>query len=150
MAHVSRKHSVGQVASACSVSGDNPSIPDAVDGDHGGKHNAEFAEVGECSSSKVDGDVFMNLALFYLRMQAKMLLPATTISALIGEFQELHTNVMAPKKWMLASEGKVIIEPSHLQLDFISVLVVLLFGSFYVFITEYQEETASTLELIWR
>ncbi|XDV19312.1 hypothetical protein PO909_024803 [Leuciscus waleckii] len=36
-----------------------------------------------------------NLALFYLRMQAKMLLPATTISALIGEFQELHTNGMA-------------------------------------------------------
>lgn len=33
-----------------------------------------------------------NLALFYLRMQAKMLLPASTISTLIEEFQEVCTN----------------------------------------------------------
>lgn len=36
-------------------------------------------------------DTFLtNLALFYLRMQAKMLLPATTIQCLIEEFQEVH------------------------------------------------------------
>ena len=93
---MSRKHSVRQVASAGSMSGDNTSIPDAVDRSDGGTDNAEFAEVGESSSGKVDGDVFMtNFALFYLRMPAKMLLPAATISALIGEFQELHTNGMA-------------------------------------------------------
>ncbi len=36
-------------------------------------------------------DTFLtNLALFYLRMQAKMLLPATTIQSLIEEFQVVH------------------------------------------------------------
>lgn len=90
---MSRKHSAEQAVSAGGVSNDDTSTPDAADEDDGSTLSAEIAEVGESSSNKVDGDVFMtNLALFYLRMQAKMLLPATTISALIAEFQELHTN----------------------------------------------------------
>lgn len=91
LSHVSRKHSADQVVSAGGVSTDD--TPNAADKDDGGTHSAEIAETGKSSSNKVDGDVFMtNLALFYLRMQAKMLLPATTISALTAEFQELHTN----------------------------------------------------------
>jgi len=40
----------------------------------------------------VNTDGFMNnLAMFYLRMQAKMLLPASTIQTLIEEIQEVHT-----------------------------------------------------------
>lgn len=40
-------------------------------------------------------DTFLtNLALFYLRMQAKMLLPATTIQSLIEEFQQVHDSNM--------------------------------------------------------
>lgn len=35
-----------------------------------------------------------NLALFYLKMQAKMLLPATTIQTIIEEFQETHNSGM--------------------------------------------------------
>lgn len=35
-----------------------------------------------------------NLALFYLKMQAKMLLPATTIQTIIEEFQEMHNSGM--------------------------------------------------------
>jgi len=58
-------------------------------------------------------------------------------------------SILVPKKWMLALEGKVVIESSHLQLDFTSALAVL-FGSFYVFNIEYQEEAASTLEFIQR
>ncbi|KAL7389823.1 hypothetical protein ABVT39_010312 [Epinephelus coioides] len=43
-----------------------------------------------------DRDPFLtNLALFYLRMQAKMLLPVSTISTLIEEFQEVCTNAMS-------------------------------------------------------
>lgn len=61
---MSRKRSVGQVACAGSLSGDDTSPPDAVDGDDGGRHCAEFAEVGGNFSSKVIGDVFItNLAL---------------------------------------------------------------------------------------
>ncbi len=37
---------------------------------------------------------FNNLALFYLKMRAKMLLPATTIQSIIEEFQELHNTGM--------------------------------------------------------
>lgn len=35
-----------------------------------------------------------NLALFYLKMQAKMLLPASTIQTIIEEFQEVHSSGM--------------------------------------------------------
>jgi len=44
------------------------------------------------TNDEVDTDGFMNnLAMFYLRMQAKMLLPASTIQTLIEEIQEVHT-----------------------------------------------------------
>lgn len=60
--------------------------------------NETFAEIVGTTSAHAEGDVLMtNLALFYLRMQAKMLLPATTISALrflIDEFQDLHEHGM--------------------------------------------------------
>lgn len=37
------------------------------------------------------GEFLNNLALFYLKMQAKMLLPASTIQKIIEEFQEVHS-----------------------------------------------------------
>lgn len=90
---IAKRISEWGLSSAGGVSTDDTSTPDAADKDDGDTHSAEIAETGKSSSNKVDGDVFMtNLALFYLRMQAKMLLPATTISALTAEFQELHTN----------------------------------------------------------
>lgn len=50
-----------------------------LDGDH-------------ASNELVDENDFMNnLALFYLQMQAKMLLPASVIQKQIGEFQEVHS-----------------------------------------------------------
>lgn len=56
----------------------------------------EFPEVGDyLDNAEKDGDLFLtNLALFYLKMQAKMLLSASTISILIEEFQEVCTNPM--------------------------------------------------------
>ena len=96
LSHMGRKHSAEQAASAGGVSGDNTDNPDDGNGNDYGTDHAEFAEIGESFSNKEDGDVFLtNLALFYLRMQAKMLLPATTISALIEEFQAINSNGMA-------------------------------------------------------
>lgn len=45
-----------------------------------------------CNSG--DKTFLTNLALFYLRMQAQMLLPATTIQCLIDEFQVVHDSNM--------------------------------------------------------
>ncbi len=46
------------------------------------------------TSTEVDENEFMNsLALFYLQMQAKMLLPASVIQKLIEEFQEVHSSM---------------------------------------------------------
>ncbi|CAM4278654.1 unnamed protein product [Leuciscus chuanchicus] len=77
--------------------------------------------------------------------ETQLSLPSTPRIVLMGDF------ILVPKKWMLTleGEGKVVIESSHLQLDFTSALAVL-FGSFYVFNIEYQEEAASTLEFIQR
>lgn len=57
----------------------------------------ELPTVGDSlGDAEKDRDVFLtNLALFYLRMQAKMLLPASTISTLIEEFQEVCTNAIS-------------------------------------------------------
>lgn len=35
-----------------------------------------------------------NLALFYLKLQAKLLLPATTVQCIAEEFQEVHSSGM--------------------------------------------------------
>ncbi|XP_067283842.1 uncharacterized protein [Pseudorasbora parva] len=75
--------------------------------------------------------------------ETQLSLPSTPRIILLGE------SVLVPKKWMLALEGKVVMESSDHQLDFTSALAVL-FGSFYVFNIEYQEEAASTLEFIQR
>jgi hypothetical protein len=51
----------------------------------------EEVNEGNAIKQTVDENNFINnLALFYLKMQAKMLLPATTIQTLIGEFQQIH------------------------------------------------------------
>lgn len=50
-----------------------------------------FDDDNDNTNDEVDTDDFMNnLAMFYLRMQAKMLLPASTIQTLIEEIQEVH------------------------------------------------------------
>lgn len=55
--------------------------------------DVEFQDSGP--AIQLDKDTFLtNLALFYLRMQSKIILPATTIQALIDEFMEVHTNSM--------------------------------------------------------
>ena len=92
--HISRKHR--------NHSGGERGVDEAVE------HNDSSIDIGndeltatiafpQCSDSLVDDrNVFLtNLALFYLRMQAKMLLPASTISTLIEEFQEVCTNAVA-------------------------------------------------------
>ncbi|KAI2644731.1 RecBCD enzyme subunit RecC [Labeo rohita] len=69
---------------------------DAVDRETDGM--TETVEFPEAYDFPVDAerDIFLtNLALFYLRMQAKMLLPASTISVLIEEFQEVCTNTVS-------------------------------------------------------
>lgn len=57
-----------------------------------------FDDVGFQDSGpaiQLDKDKFLtNVALFYLRMQSKMILPATTIQILIDEFMDVHTNSM--------------------------------------------------------
>lgn len=57
-------------------------------------------------------------------------------------------SVLQAKTWMLTMEGRVIIQPQELM-DFSSALAVL-FGCYYVFNVQYQEEAASTLEFIQR
>uniref|UniRef100_UPI003AAB2257 uncharacterized protein n=1 Tax=Centroberyx gerrardi TaxID=166262 RepID=UPI003AAB2257 len=76
-------------------------------------------------------------------VETQLSLPSTPRIILLGD------SILAPKKRMLALEGKVVIEPSHLQMNLTSALAVL-FGSFYVFNIEYQEEAATTLEFIQR
>ena len=57
-------------------------------------------------------------------------------------------SVFIAKKWMLTMEGRVIIEPQELT-DFQSALAIL-FGCYYVFNVQYQEEAMNTLEFIQR
>lgn len=57
-------------------------------------------------------------------------------------------SVRQAKTWMLTRESRVIIQPEE-PADFSSVLAVL-FGCYYVFNVQYQEEAASTLEFIQR
>ena len=85
--HISRKHAKDSVA--CRDGG--------MDNDNAGMHDdavvmenddmTETVEFGDCMGDvEKDRDVFLNnLALFYLRMQAKMLLPASAISTLMCE-----------------------------------------------------------------
>lgn len=95
--HISRKHAKDWVA--CRDGG--------MDNDDAGMHDdtadmgkddmtetVEFPEVHDSLGDvEKDRDVLLTyLTLFYLRMQAKMLLPASTISTLMEEFQEVCTN----------------------------------------------------------
>uniref|UniRef100_A0A9J7XWE9 Histone H2B n=1 Tax=Cyprinus carpio carpio TaxID=630221 RepID=A0A9J7XWE9_CYPCA len=98
--HLSRKHAKDLVACRDGgVNNDDAAMhDDAVEmGNDDMTETVEFPEVGNYSGDvERDRNAFLtNLALFYLRMQAKMLLPASTISTLIEEFQELCTNAMS-------------------------------------------------------
>lgn len=53
-------------------------------------HSLVNFEMEDDDGNDVKDTFVTNLALFYLRMQAKMLLPATTIQTLIVEFQVVH------------------------------------------------------------
>ncbi|XP_048856979.1 uncharacterized protein LOC125724070 isoform X2 [Brienomyrus brachyistius] len=70
-------------------------------------------------------------------------LPNTPRIILLGD------SILASRKWMLAMEGKLVIEATHLQLDFTCALAVL-FAAYYVFNMEYEGEAATTLEFIQR
>ncbi|KAK9958010.1 hypothetical protein ABG768_012193 [Culter alburnus] len=58
----------------------------------------------------------------------------------------LGDSVLHAKKWMLTMEGKVIVQPQELT-DFEAALAVL-FGCYYVFNVQYQDEATHTLEFI--
>lgn len=98
--HISRKHAKDSVfCREAGMDNDDADMHDD-DVDMGNDDMTETVELPTVGDSlgdvEKDRDVFLtNLALFYLRMQAKMLLPASTISTLIEEFQEVCTNAMS-------------------------------------------------------
>ncbi|XP_067291128.1 uncharacterized protein [Pseudorasbora parva] len=75
-------------------------------------------------------------------VEGSLSLPSTPRLIALGE------SVFIAKKWMLTMEGRVIIEPQELT-DFQSALAIL-FGCYYVFNVQYQEEAMNTLEFIQR
>lgn len=100
--HMSRKHklifpctsSTATVSTASSLNSEMPQTSQT--GLDGGNDNVndgveELDDGNDNASNEVDENDFMNMALFYLQMQAKMLLPASVIQKLIGEFQEVHS-----------------------------------------------------------
>ena len=63
----------------------------SADLDIGHTFETIFDNDNDNTNDEVDTDDFMNnLTMYYLRMQAKMFLPASTIQALIEEIQEVH------------------------------------------------------------
>ncbi|KAK0153029.1 hypothetical protein N1851_005294 [Merluccius polli] len=99
--HLNRKHKkISNVSTPCS-SQTNTSATNItstcmnLSSEHELGHTFEtiFDDDNDNTNDEVDTDGFMNnLAMFYLRMQAKMLLPASTIQTLIEEMQEVHTS----------------------------------------------------------
>lgn len=94
-AHVSRKHRHPSRTQFVGVLSDN--VTDEVSRPTTSNDNCINESVGasdfdvDVSTSITDGAPFLkNLALFYLKMQAKFLLPATTMQCIIDEFQEVH------------------------------------------------------------
>lgn len=94
-AHLSRKHKNHLEKSVCAsayrpMTEMSVAVPDV---NIEGFDDVEFQD--SSSAIQLDKDKFLtNLALFYLRMQSEMILPATTIQILIDEFMEVHTNSM--------------------------------------------------------
>lgn len=85
-AHLSRNHKCDFQRSVCAVPDVNTEMHDVSTE---GFNDVEFQDG---PAIQLDKDKFLtNLALFYLRMQSKMILPATTIQTLIDE---VHTNSM--------------------------------------------------------
>lgn len=81
-ATVSTSSSLNSEMSQKGLNGEGGCVNDVVDFDDG----------NDDASNEVDEDNFMNsLALFYLQMQAKMLLPTSVIQKLISGFQDLHS-----------------------------------------------------------
>uniref|UniRef100_A0A3B3D7K5 C2H2-type domain-containing protein n=1 Tax=Oryzias melastigma TaxID=30732 RepID=A0A3B3D7K5_ORYME len=81
--HISRKHMLSK-----SVHEERPQeicYADRIQGQ-------DTVNTLEDKDSQNDEEKFLNqLAMFYLKMQAKMLLPASTIQCIIEEFQDLHS-----------------------------------------------------------
>lgn len=79
-AHISRKHKCDFQKSACADITEivtYVTVPDTVPVNTEGFDDVEFQDG---PAIQLDKDTFMtNLALFYLRMQSKIILPATTI-----------------------------------------------------------------------
>ncbi len=89
-AHISRKHKCDFQKSVCAnITEISVAVPDV------NTEGFDDVEFQDGPAIQLDKDTFLtNLALFYLRMQSKMILPATTIQNLIDEFMEVHTNSM--------------------------------------------------------
>jgi len=95
--HLSRKHksvsSSPRISQSSTTSASTNITCASMSSDSELDHTFEtaFDDDHDNTNDKVDTDDFMNnLAMFYLRMQAKMLLPASTIQTLIEEITEVH------------------------------------------------------------
>ena len=78
-------HISGQAAAANFIAGSKEEV--ALDSD-----NFDGPEETNCAASDtVDEESYLRtISLFYLKLQAKLLLPASTIQQIIEEFQEIH------------------------------------------------------------
>ncbi len=95
--HLNRKHkkiSSSPCSSQTSTSATNITsvcMNKSADREVGHASETIFDDDNDNINDEVDTDDFLNnLAMLYLRMQAKMLLPASTIQTLIEEIQEVH------------------------------------------------------------
>lgn len=102
--HLSRKHKTSPCTSSTATVGTadvslngemTQTSHTCLDGENGNV-NYRLNDGNDNASNEVDDNDFMNsLALFYLKMQAKMLLPASVIQKLMEKFQEVHSSSTA-------------------------------------------------------
>ncbi|XP_073668305.1 uncharacterized protein [Paramisgurnus dabryanus] len=127
--------------------------------------NKDVRTVLKDISSAEKGDIDYGVAsvitiMAYYKEKEESLFLLADVTATSADVQESLTvpstprliafgdSVLHAKRWMLTMEGRVIIESQDLT-DFQSALAVL-FGCYYAFNVQYQEEAAATLEFLQR
>uniref|UniRef100_A0A8C2BC44 Uncharacterized protein n=1 Tax=Cyprinus carpio TaxID=7962 RepID=A0A8C2BC44_CYPCA len=111
-------------------------------------------DINQASKEDVDygvASIITTMAYFKEKEDALFLLADVTFKIYFyGTMMVSVTgdSVFIAKKWMLTMEGRVIMEQPELT-DFQSALAIL-FGCYYVFNVQYQEEAMNTLEFIQR
>ncbi|KAL7396912.1 hypothetical protein ABVT39_013489 [Epinephelus coioides] len=87
--HISRKHKQSFVAQP------PPRYPDTQIQVEDNQVQDDQDEMTDASLDDNNPDMYLkNVALFYLKLQAKLLLPATTVQCIVEEFQEAHSSGM--------------------------------------------------------